>query len=145
MLQDLEMADSIILTKLLKGQIHATNIKPKGIVDNLKFAKGPLEELSAEYDFSKPNFSLYRTEGPSHKRIFFVKCVVKDTKRGNLFITISEGGARIRLAEHSAARKILKELEKVYFFSEEANINKELEETYVICLDNESEILIKLY
>ena len=145
LLQDLEMADSVILTKLPKGQIHATAIKPKGEVENLKFAKGPLEELSAEYDFSKPNFTLYRTEGPSHQRIFFVKCVVEDTKRGNLFIAISKGEPRIRLAEHSAARKILKQLEKVYFFSEETNVNKEFEETYVIFLDNESKLLIKLY
>ena len=94
---------------------------------------------------SKPNFSLYHTEDPSHDRTFFVKCVVKDEQRGNVFIKISNGEKRIRLAEHSAAQKILKELEDIYFFSEENNTNNEIEDQHVICLDNDTKVLIKLY
>ena len=139
------MAYSIISTRPPKGQVYPTTNFPKGEVEGLKFPKGPLEELTAEYNLSKPYYKLYETQGPPSDRIFYVKCVVEDNKRGNTFCHISEGERRIRFAEHSAARKVLRELQEVYYFSEEKNVENESEEIYVKCLDNESKLLIKLF
>lgn len=68
-----------------------------------------------------------------------------DIYRGNLFIKINDRKKRVRLAEHSAPRKIVKELEEVYYSSEENNIEKEREDAYVICQHTETKMLVKLY
>ena len=136
------MAHSIISTQPPKGQVYPTTNFSKGEVEGLKFSKGP---LAAEYGLEKPNYSLHETRGPPHDRKFFVKCRVEDVNNGNLFIQISNGEKTIKAAEHEAARKILHEMKEVYYFSEEHNLDNQSNETYVICLDNPSKILLKLY
>ena len=139
------MCDSIITTKLPSGQIYPVTILPKGEVEGLNFAKGPLEELAAEYGFEKPIYTLHETRVPPHNRKFFIKCRVEDVNNGNLFIQISNGEKTIKAAEHEAARKVLHEMKEVYYFSEEDNLDNQSNETYVICLDNQSKMLFKLY
>ena len=63
---------------------------------------------------------------------------MKDIKHGNSFIKISIGENRKDLAEYAA----LKKLEEIHF-SEENYTEKETEDSYVICLYNESKMLLK--
>lgn len=126
------MADSIILTRLSKGQIYPSTTKPKGDIDELEFSKGQLEELTVEYDLTNPNYSVHREEGNPHARTFIVKCVVDDTKRGNLFITISEREKKVELTEHEAVRRMTKELENIYFFSKEVNLENGIEDIFLM-------------
>ena len=130
---------------LPRGQIYPTYIHPKGDVEHLKNPKGALEELSAEYGFTKPSYILIKSEGPAHNRTFYASCTIKDCKRNKIFSESSNGENKLKNAEHEAARKILKKLEDNYYFSEERNINNEVEDIFVSCQDKESRMLIKLY
>ena len=81
----------------------------------------------------------------AHSRIFYVSYTVKDCKHNKTFTEISNGENKLENSEHEAGRKILKTLEYSYYFSEERNINNEIEDVNVICQDKESRMLIKLY
>ena len=128
-----------------QGKIYPATLHPKGEINNLRFAKGQLEELAAEYGFTKPKYTLEETAGTDNAKIFIIKCEVEDRRRENKFSTVSNGERKIRSAEHEAARKMLTALEKMYFFSEEKNDCNITDEEYVICMDNPATLLIKLY
>lgn len=115
---------------------------PKGKIRTLKYAKSSLEELTAEYDLSKPIYSLHYTIGLEHDKTFYVKCVVKDYNQNNYFQEIGDGEKRLKDAEHSAARKILESLNRVYYFSEQKKKNSE--KTFIISLPLENPIRPKL-
>ena len=123
---------SIINTPLPKGEIYPTTLRPKGETEPLRFAKGQREELTAEYNFTKPKYMLEDTTESINRKKFFARCVVKDQKRGNKFSTLSDGESKIRSAEHEVARKILSILGKMHFFSKEKNICNRTDESYVI-------------
>ena len=91
-------------------------------LEKLQFAKGQLEELTAEYNFTKPQYTLEETTEAYNKNNFFIRCVVENQKRENKFSTLSNGENRIRSAEHEAAKKMLAILKKMYYFSEEKNV-----------------------
>ena len=110
---------SIINTQPGKGKIYPASLHPKGEINNLRFAKGQLEELAAEYSFTKPKYTLDETTGADNAKKFVVRFEVEDRRRENKFSTVSNGEGKIRSAEHEAARKMLPALEKLYFFSEE--------------------------
>lgn len=55
---------------------------------------------------------------------------MEDIDRGKLFINISDGKTKFRSAEHSGARKTLKELEEVHYFSKESNTENETRDTF---------------
>ena len=96
---------SAINTLPPKGEIYPTTLHLKGEVEKLRFAKGQLEELTAEYNFTKPNYTLEETAESHNAKKIFVRCVVEDQKRDNRFSTVSRGENRIRNAEHEAGRK----------------------------------------
>ena len=136
---------SIINTQPPKGKIYPATLHPQGEINNLRFAKGQLEELAAEYSFTKPKYTLEETAGTDNAKIFVIRCEVEDRRRKNKFSTVSNEEGKIRSAEHEAARKMLTALEKLYFFSEEKNDYNIGDEQYVICMDNPATLLIKLY
>ena len=136
---------SIINTQPPKGKIYPATLHPKGEINNLRFAKGQLEELAAEYSSTKPKHTLEETAGPDNAKIFVVRFEVEDRRRENKFSTVSNGERKIRSAEQEAARKMLTALEKLYFFSEEKTTCNIIDEQYVICMDNPATLLIKLY
>ena len=136
---------SVINTRPPKGEIYPTTLHPKGEIEKLRFAKGQLEELTAEYNFTKPKYTLEETAESNNIKKFFVRCEIEDRRRENKFSTVSNGEGRIRSAEHEAAKEMLMILEKLYFFSEEKNTCNSIDECYVICLDNPAISLIKLY
>ena len=82
---------SVINTLPHKGDIYPTTLQPKGEVKKLQFAKGQLQELTAEYNFTKPKYTLEKTTEVYNKKRFFVRCVVEDQKCGNKFSTLSNG------------------------------------------------------
>ena len=130
---------------LPRGQIYPKYIHPKGDVEHLKNPKGELEELSAEYGVTKPSHILIKSEGPAHDRTFYASCTVKNCKRNKIFSESSNDENKLKNAEHGAARKILKNLEDNYYFSEERNVNNEVKDIFVLCQDKECRMLIKLY
>ena len=136
---------SIINTQPPKEKIYSATLHPKGEINNLRFAKAQLEELAAEYSFTKPKYTVQETTGADSAKIFVVRCEVEDRRRENKFSTLSNGERKIRSAEHEAARKMLTAFEKLYFFSEEKNTCNVSDEQYVICMDNPATLLIKLY
>ena len=136
---------SVITTLPPKGEIYPITLQPKGEIEKLQFAKGQLEELTAEYNFTKPQYTLEETTEAYNKKKFFIRCLVEDQKRGNKFSTLSNVENRIRSAEQEAAKKMLATLRNIYYFSEEKNVNNMTDESYVICLDNPATSLIKLY
>ena len=136
---------SIINTQPPKRKIYPATLHPKGEINNLRFAKGQLEELAAEYSFTTPKYTLEETTGANNAKKFVVRCEVEDRRRENKFSTVSNGEGKIRSAKHEAARKMLTALEKLYFFSEEKNTCNIRDEQYVICMDNPATLLIKLY
>ena len=95
---------SVINTQPPKGKIYPATLHPKGEINNLRFAKGQLEELAAEYGFTKPKYTLEETAGTDNAKIFVIRCEVEDRRRENKFSTISNGERKIRSAEHEAAR-----------------------------------------
>ena len=119
-----------------KGEIYPTTSQPKGDVQKLRFAKGQLEESTAEYDVTKPKYTLEENTESHVRKKFFVRCEVEDKKRGNKYSTSSEGESRIRSAKHEAAKKILSIRGKIYFFNEEKNTCNKTDKGCVICLDN---------
>ena len=114
-------------------------------MENLKNPKGALEELSAEYGFTKHSYILVNSKVPAHNRTFNVSCTVEDCKRNKIFSESSNGEKNLKNAEHEAARKILKTPGDNYYFSAEGNVNNEIEDIYVLCQGKESRMLIKLY
>ena len=110
---------SFINTQPPNEKIYPATLHPKGEINNLRFAKGQLEELAAEYGFTKPKYTLEETAGTDNAKIFVIRCEVEDRRRGNKFSTVSNGERKICSAEHEAARKMLTALGKMYFFSEE--------------------------
>ena len=76
---------SIIFTQPPKGCIYLTTIQPKGEIEALRFAKVQLEELMAEYGFIKQKYILDQTVNYGHQKNFDLKCIVEDSRRGNLF------------------------------------------------------------
>ena len=105
---------SVINTQPPKGKIYPATLHPKGEINNLP-AKGQLEELAAEYSFTKPKYTLEETTEADNAKVFVVRCEVEDRRRENKFSSVRNGEGRIRSAEHEAARKMLTTLEKWYF------------------------------
>ena len=128
-----------------RGQIHLNYMYPKEDVENLKNPKGALEELSAEYGFTKPSYILVKSEGLAHNSTFYVTRTLIDCKHNKTFTEISNGENKLKNAEHEAERKIRKILKYSFYFSEERNIDNKIEDIYVLCQDKESRMLIKLY
>ncbi|XP_051169961.1 uncharacterized protein LOC127287195 [Leptopilina boulardi] len=139
------MAEIILRTPPLQGELININIFPKGNIDDIRHPKGILEELTAEYNLEKPVFQLENVVGPSHNRRYDIKCTVKDLKHGNTFSAIAKNELRIKLAEHTVARKLLKLLEKTYYFSEENENTNTTSLTYIMCQENPNTLKIKLY
>ena len=98
-----------------------------------------MEELVAEYGFTKLSYILANAN-----KTFYVTCTSIDHKRNKTFIEHSNGEHRIKNAEHKAARKIFKILENSYHFSEERNVENEIEYTYASGRDRQSRMLVKL-
>ena len=103
---------SIINTLPWKGDIYPTTLQLKREVEKLQSAKGQLQELTAEYNFTEPKYTLGETTEAYNKNKFFTRCVVEDQKRGDKFSTLSKGENMIRSAEHKAAKKMLDILKK---------------------------------
>ena len=114
-------------------------------MEDLKNPKEALEDLSAEYGFTQPSYILVKSEGRAHNMTFYVSCTVKDCTDNEIFSESSNGENKLKNAEHEAAGKILKTLRDNYYFSEERNVDKEVEDIYVLCQGKESRMLIKLY
>ena len=72
---------SVINTQPPKGKIYPTTLHPKEEVNNLRFAKGQLEELAAEYSFTKSKYTLEETAGTDNAKIFVIRCEVEDRRR----------------------------------------------------------------
>ena len=64
---------SVISTPPPNGEICPTTLRPKGEVEALRFAKGYLEKLTAEYNFTKPKYMLEETAAFNNRKTFFVK------------------------------------------------------------------------
>ena len=94
----------IINTPPPNGEIHPTILRSKGEVETLRFAKGQLEELTAEYNFTKQKYILEETTESINRKTLFVRCVVEDQKRGNKFSALSDGESKILSAEHEAKK-----------------------------------------
>ena len=60
------------------GEIYPTTLRPKEEVETLRFAKEQLEELTAEYNFSRPKYMLEETTESNNRKAVFVRCVVAD-------------------------------------------------------------------
>ena len=82
---------SIINTQTPKGKIYPATRHPKWEINNLRFAKGQLEELTAEYIFTKPKYTLEETTRADNTKTFVVRCEVEDRRRENKFSTVSNG------------------------------------------------------
>ena len=136
---------SAINTLPPKEEIYPTTLHPKGEMEKLRFAKGELEELTAEYNWTKPKYTLEERAESYNAKKNFIRCMVEDQRRAKKFSTVSNGENRIRSAEHEAAKEMLAILEKMYYFSEEKNICNSTGGSYVICLDKPAMSLIKLY
>ena len=52
---------SFINTLPPKGEIYPITPQSKGEIEKLQFAKGQLEELTAEYNFTEPKYTLDET------------------------------------------------------------------------------------
>ena len=74
---------SVLNTLPPKEKIYPITLQPKGEIEKLQFAKGQLEEQMAEYNFTKPKYTLEETTEAYNKKKFFIRCVVEDQKRGN--------------------------------------------------------------
>ena len=96
---------------------YPITLQLKGEIEKLRFAKGQLEEPTAEYNFKKPKYTLDETTEAYNKMNIFIRCVVEDQKRGNKFSTLSNGDNRLRSTEHEAAKKMLAIHKKIYDFS----------------------------
>ena len=59
---------SVINTQPPKGKMYPAALHPKGEINNLRFAKGQLEELAAEYSFTKPKYALEETTGADNEK-----------------------------------------------------------------------------
>lgn len=112
------MAELVLRTLPLQGEEIKTNIFLKGNIIEISHPKGILEELIAEYDLEKPKYFIENVKGPPDSRRYDVKCTVKDLANGNIFVAIGKGERKIKDAEHVAARKLLKMIDKTYYFSE---------------------------
>ena len=72
-------------------------------------------------------------------------CILNDSKHNKTFTEIINGENKLKNAEREAARRILNSLDYSYYFSEEQNIDNEIEYIYVLFQDKKSRMLIKLY
>ena len=113
-------------------------------MENHKNPEGALEELAAEYGFTKLSYTLVNTEESVHNRTFYVTYTLTDCKHNKTFAEISKGENSLKNAEHETARKILKILEHNYYFTEERNIENEIKDISVLYKDKERRMLILL-
>ena len=81
--------------------------------------------------YSRPDRRLWRPEN-----FLFVKCIVGDSRRRNVFPE-----TKVKTTKHSAARRIMKTLFNLYFFSEKKIVCDEKEEAYVICQNKPTNLL----
>ncbi|XP_043474358.1 uncharacterized protein LOC122506310 [Leptopilina heterotoma] len=139
------MSESIIFTPPIQGELVRNYVFPKGNIDNINYPKGILEELTAEYNLDKPTYTVDRTTGPELGRLWRVKCIVTDNKNSNAFIATGDSCRTIRESEHSAAKIILKELDKTYYFSEEEKPRSLKHKIHVMTHEEPSLIKLKLY
>ena len=62
---------SIINTQPPKGEKNPTTLQTKGDVETTQFVEGQLEELTEEYNFTKPKYMLEETtEADQQKELF---------------------------------------------------------------------------
>ena len=77
-------------------------------MENLKNPKGTLEELAAEYGFTKPSYILANANELAQNKTFYEKCVLIDHKHNKTFIEHINEVNRLENSEDEATRKILK-------------------------------------
>lgn len=139
------MTESFLFTAPLQGELIGAFIFPKGDISSIAYPKGILEELTAEYNLNKPIYIIEPGTGPSYKKPWQVRCTVTDSKNNNTFIVLGDGCCKVRDSEHSAARKILEHLNKIYYFSEEEKPKMITNSTYVMSRQEPTIIKLKLY
>lgn len=98
-----------------------SHIDEASIRANLRLHDG-VKRRNRRDNIGQKTVLLYRKKGPPNARKFWIECVFEDIERRNLFIAIGNGENEIRRGENAAVKEILKELEDVYFFSEENNV-----------------------
>lgn len=139
------MAEMILKTPPINGELINVNIFPKGNIEAIEFPKGILEEFTAEYDLSKPNYSVESVSGPPNNRRYDIKCTVRDINNDNTFVTRSRNERRIKDGEHTTARQILKLLDQTYYFCELEKEPHQKGLTYVMTTENPTILKLKLY
>lgn len=139
------MAEMVLKTPPLQGELIAITIFPKGNIDQLEFPKGILEEFTAEYNLTKPLYSVESVSGPPNNRRYDIKCIVKDLIHDNIFVTRSRNERKIKDGEHDTARQILKLLNETYYFSEQERESNEKALTFVMSKEEPTILKIKLF
>ncbi|XP_051168364.1 uncharacterized protein LOC127286104 [Leptopilina boulardi] len=139
------MLETILFTPPLQGEIIESFKFPKGDIAEINYPKGILEEITAEYNIDKPNYSVIIQTGLKFNKLWQVKCTVTDTKHGNVFTAISDEIITIRESEHCAALKILKELNRVYYFSEEEKQKNIKGRVHVMAINEPNKIKLKMF
>lgn len=139
------MAEMVLTSPPLQGELILIDIFPKGNIDEIEFPKGILEELASEYNLNKPKYSIKHVTGPPNNRRYDVECVVTDLINNNVFTASTRNMRKIKDGEHTTARKILKLLNRTYYFSEEEKEPNSKGKTYVMCQEDTSILKIKLF
>ncbi|XP_051155709.1 uncharacterized protein LOC127290372 [Leptopilina boulardi] len=139
-----KMTQLVLQTPPIQGEVIEENKFPKGNISRIEFPKKELEEIAIEYDFTKPTYVIEKVTGPPNCRRYTVKCTLKDLNNGNTFVTLAENERKIRDAKHTAAYKILKQLDDTYYFCEEESSSLNVK-TYVMCLEQPTILKLKLY
>lgn len=139
------MTESVISSPALEGELVENDNFPKGNIDTLDYPKGILEELTIEYDLTKPYYNVDKFWGPTHNRYWQVKCTVEDKRHNNKITMIGKEMRRIRDAEHSAAKAVLKTLDSIYYFSEQETAEKAHRIIYSMSQQNPKKMKVKLF